>query len=311
MTSISTLLSRIRGDRAWLNRLDEAEAAALVESDCQRLLLGDMLARSVAAIENPQSLQELEFAVFSQFGDDGIIQWLVHKLQPASDVFVEFGVSNYRESNTRFLLIHNNWSGLVLDGSESNVEYIKCDEISWKYDLQSQAVFITAENINEVIASHGIRGDIGLLHIDLDGNDYWVWKAIDIVRPDILVLEYNSVFGPDRAITVPYDPAFTRTKAHYSNLFQGASLAALCDLSAEKGYEFVGSNRAGVNAYFCRKGLDHGLQALTAEEGYVASRFNDSRDQDGALDHVRGSQRLDLIRGLTVVNTRTGLKEPL
>jgi hypothetical protein len=282
----------------------------LTDSERISMLNGEALARQVGKIHDPVDLSEVEFSVFSQFGDDGIIQWLTQRLEPVP-VFIEFGVEDYWESNTRFLLMHDNWSGLVLDGSERNVAAIQAADVSWRHDLKSVCAFITAENINDLIAGQGIPSDIGLLHIDLDGMDYLVWQALDVVRPLVLILEYNSVFGSSRAITVPYDPGFVRTKAHYSNLYQGASLSALYDLSVEKGYDFIGCNSAGNNAYFVRRDSRHGLKVLSVEEGYVVSKFAESRDEQGQLTHVRGESRIELIRGLPVVNTRSGELESL
>ena len=119
--------------------------------------------------------------------------------------------------------MNNNWRGLVIDGSKKNIEYIQNDEIYWKYDIVAKSSFVTAENINKLIEENGFVGSIGLLHIDIDGNEYWIWKAINVIEPDIAIIEYNSVFGCERAITVPYDPFFNRTKKHYSNLYAGAS----------------------------------------------------------------------------------------
>jgi hypothetical protein len=190
---------------------------------------------------------------------------------------------------------------------------------------------VTAENIDQLLLDHGFKGDIGLLHIDIDGNDYWVWRAITAVRPAIVIMEYNSVFGADRAITIPYDPKFIRRRRatpngspvstqgsltlsrgeRISNLYFGASLPALCDLAESKGYDFVGSNSAGNNAYFIRSELHHGLKPLTAAEGYVTSKFAESTDSRGRLNYVRGGQRLASLRGLPVFNTRTGVEEEL
>jgi hypothetical protein len=252
----------------------------------------------------------VEFSVFSQFGDDGIIQWLIHRISGLSETFVEFGVGDYREANTRFLLVNDNWSGLVMDSSRRNIDAIRHDQISWRHDLQSKCAFATAENIDQLLLDHGFEGDIGLLHIDIDGNDYWVWRGLTAVRPAVVIIEYNSVFGPERAITIPYDPKFDRA-GRGGNLYWGVSLPALCDLANSKGYDFVGSNSAGNNAYFVRSELQHGLKPLTAAEGYVISKFTDSRDRKGRLNYLRGEQRLASLRGLTVVNTRTDAEEEL
>ncbi len=258
-----------------------------------------------------ESLNEAEFQVFSQWGDDGIIQYLINYLDIDNKTFVEFGVEDYLESNTRFLLINNNWSGLVIDGSELNVSKIKNDEIYWKYDLIAKSAFITKDNINQLILEEGISGEIGLLHIDIDGNDYWIWKALNIVKPVIMIVEYNSVFGHERAITIPYEKNFNRTKAHYSNLYAGASLLALCDLAAERGYKFVGSNSAGNNAYFVMEDALKDLMPLSAENGYVESKFRESRDAAGNLTFIRGNDRLEQIKGMNVHNTRSNKIEKL
>jgi len=266
-----------------------------------RLLTQLHKSEQAAILEN---LQRAEFKVFSQWGDDGIIQFLVHYLEIMPQTFVEFGVENYREANTRFLLLNNNWRGLVLDGAEKNVAQIRQDRIYWQHDFQAHAAFVTAENINELLKTNGFAGELGLLHIDIDGNDYWVWKAINVVNPVLVIMEYNSVFGPEEAWTVPYNPQFYRTNYHFSNLCCGASLTALCDLAEEKGYAFVGSNSHGNNAYFVRKDQLRDLRPLTAASGYVESKFRESRDAQGRLTYLSGKNRLEAIRGAEVFDTR-------
>lgn len=251
------------------------------------------------------SLHDVEFKVFSEWGEDGIIQHLINHVPIENRIFVEFGVEDYTESNTRLLLVSNNWKGVVIDGSKAHVNHIKKDEIYHRYDLTAICAFITKENISEIIEGAGISGDIGLLSIDVDGNDYWIWEAIQAVQPRIVICEYNSVFGPRYPITVPYDPWFVRSKAHFSNLYFGASLPALCLLAKKKGYDFVGSNSVGSNAFFVRSDLTHGLNRLSAQDGYVCSRFRESRSIHGSLTHVAGSGRLRLIEDLTVVDLRT------
>lgn len=255
------------------------------------------------------SFKEVEFSVFSQWGDDGIIQYLINKIDIPVKSFIEFGVENYLESNTRFLLINDNWSGLVMDSSKKNINFIKNDPISWKYSLLAKEAFVNAENINDLICSAGFAGEVGILSIDIDGNDYWIWKAINVINPIITIVEYNSVFGVERPITVPYKTTFSRTNEHYSNLYFGASLPALCLLAEEKGYYFIGSDSRGVNAYFVRKDMIGTLAQLTAKEGYVASKFSQSRDRDGLLNHIPYQNQLEVLKGLEVFNVETNKKE--
>lgn len=275
-----------------------------------RTLLGKLYFDRIRDSRNT-GLSGYEFKVYSQFGDDGIIQHLINSVPVGNKFFVEFGVGDYSESNTRYLLMNDNWSGFVMDGSAGNIRRLKGEDIFWKYDIQAQAAFITRDNINPLLKNAGLPDDIGLLGIDLDGNDYWIWEALDIaqLKPAIVILEYNSLFGPDRAITIPYSERFYRRKAHYSNLYWGASLKALCLLSKRKGYAFIGCNNAGNNAYFLRREILGNFRELTAQEGYVSSKFRESRDKNGRLSFLRGSQRSGLIRGLKVYNIESGLVE--
>ncbi len=252
-----------------------------------------------------EKLEEVEFKIFSQWGDDGIIQYLINKLKIDNKIFIEFGVEDYTESNTRFLLMNNNWSGLVMDGSDSNINEIKKSDIYWKYDLTAKKAFITAENINKLISDEGFSGEIGLLHIDIDGNDYWVWKALEVVKPIIMIVEYNSNFGYERPITIPYQADFIWTEAHFSNLYFGSSILSLCDLAEQKGYDFVGCNSAGNNAYFIKKGHLSEIKARPGADGYVKSKFRQSRDKDGILNYLNSDEITVSLKGLSVFNTRT------
>ncbi|MEO6327857.1 MAG: hypothetical protein ABIO55_02945 [Ginsengibacter sp.] len=260
------------------------------------------LGRTEKIIEN---IKNAEFKVFSQWGDDGIIQFLVNYLDIREKTFIEFGVEDYRESNTRFLLMNNNWKGFVMDGSGDFINNIIASEYYWKYELTAQALFVDQDNINQFIIENGIEGEIGLLHIDIDGNDYWIWKKIDVIQPIIVIVEFNSVFGINNPWTIPYNKTFKRTDAHYSNLFWGTSLLSLCDLAKEKSYLFIGTNSAGNNAYFVKKGKEKGLKILNAEEGYTQSKYRESRNLSGELTYLSGKKRLEEIKGCEVYNTRT------
>src|SRR5687768_6497737 len=159
------------------------------EDHVTRILLGRMFAEMNNQKERIKNIQDVEFKVFSQWGDDGIIQYLIHKVPITNKVFVEFGVENYTEANTRFLLMNNNWKGLIMDGSKEHMSSVQKDNLYWQYDLTAMPHFITRENINQLLTEYGIVGNIGLLHIDIDGNDYYVWDTIDVIQPDIVIVE--------------------------------------------------------------------------------------------------------------------------
>ena len=284
-----------RALRPWEEKQDEL-----------RVAVGRVESRTVRA-GSFEDIREAEFHVYSQFGEDGIIQYLLGKVGDVEPRFVEFGVEDYRQANTRFLLEKDGWSGLILDAGTAHERFAGHPRYRWRHPVQTVTAFITKENINHLIAEGGVTGPIGLLSVDIDGNDYWVWEAIDVVVPAIVVVEYNSVFGPDAAITVPYDPAFFRGDAHTSRLYFGASLPALCHLAERKGYVCVGSNSAGNNAFFVRRELAGSLRALSATEAYVRSRFREGFGAGGAYDfrdpHTDG---LRAIGDLPVIDVRTG-----
>lgn len=255
------------------------------------------------AMLNPRSLCEYECQVYSQWGEDGLIQYLIRQVVIEHPIFVEFGVENYTESNTRFLLMNNHWSGLVIDGADRNIEFIKRDPIYWRHNLKAECAFVTAENINELLKASGVDGDIGLLSIDIDGNDYWVWDAVKVVSPRIVIVEYNARFGPHRAVTVPYDPSFNRAEAHYSRIYYGASLAALVSLGSRKGYDFVGCNSAGNNAFWVRRDVrPSALPIMTASEGFVPSQFRESRRRDGTLAFLSMDEEQRILNDLPLVD---------
>lgn len=232
--------------------------------------------------EAPGPLQRHEFRVYSHAGEDGIIQFLINAINVPSHTFIEFGVEDYREANTRFLLLRNGWRGLVLDGDPENVARIHTDALYTDSDLTAISAFVTRENINDVIAGAGFGGDLGLLSVDVDGNDYWIFDAISVVRPAIAVVEYNHRFGRDRLVTIPYDPGFVRRRTDSTWLICGASLGAIVAAANRKGMSFVGCNTFGNNAFFVRTDLlPSGLPALSAKEGYVAGRFRESMLIDG------------------------------
>jgi hypothetical protein len=246
-----------------------------------------------------------EFKVFSQNGEDGIIQFLVRKIPIEKRVFVEFGIGSYSECNTRFLLKNNNWSGLVIDGSTRYIEKLKQDNLYWKHGITSQCSFITADNINDIITSSGISGDIGILSIDIDGNDYWIWKAIDCIQPRIVICEYNNLFGYERNVTTIYNPNFVDVKAHFSGLYWGASIGAFNHLAKQKGYSLVGSNTTGNNIFFVRNDVIGEVLTFSQEDAYVTAKFRISRDQNGELSFLNAEAGLKLIEDMLLYEVDT------
>lgn len=201
---------------------------------------------------NPLRLEQFGFKCYSQHEEDGIISEILKRLgNDVRKTFIEFGVGNGLENNS-LLLLKQGWSGLWMDGERENSEFIKANFNSYlqSNQLYFTEAFVNTDNINDLILSSSI-GDVGLLSIDIDGNDYHVWKAIEAIHPSIVIIEYNGKFPPPIRWTITYDPNHTWDLSDY----QGASLAALYELGKIKGYQLIGCNITGVNAFFVRQDL--------------------------------------------------------
>lgn len=275
------------------NRLDKAALE-------NRILLAQLLIQEIKRSSQPTELSDVEFKVFSQHGEDGIIQYLIHRVPIEQKVFIEFGVEDYRESNTRFLLTNNKWKGLVIDADQQKIRRLRTYDFFWKYDLTALSAFITKENINELFLSQGFHGDIGLLSIDIDGNDYWVWEAINVVQPRIVICEYNSIYGKDLAVTIPYIQNFCRSKAHYSNLYYGASLKALCLLAEQKGYVLAGVESSGTNAFFVRNDVSQNILPTAYDQCFREACAREARNPKGKLTFLPPHERRRIVETLEV-----------
>ncbi len=273
-------------------------------------LMAKVLINQQQSINNFHTLHQAEFKVYSQFGDDGIIQYLIRNISllPSEKRFIEIGVEDYQEANTRFLLMNNNWSGLIIDGSPKNMNKVKRQPYYWQYDITATPLFVTRKNILKHLRKDGFNSQLGLLSLDIDGNDYWIMEKLIVLKPIIFIIEYNSLFGIDHPITIPYKKDFYRTKAHYSNLFWGSSLKAIYLLAKRHGYSFMGTNSAGNNAYFVRTDRLNRLKPKTLKEGFTVSKYRESRDQSDKLSYLSRAEAINLIGYQLVQNTKTNRK---
>ena len=263
------------------------------------------LQKKISKIKN---LSCMEFSVFSQWGDDGIINWLTNNLPIKNKIFIEIGTEDYKESNTRFLLMNQNWTGHLIEADIESVENIKNQSISWKYDLNFHNLLVDKKNINKMIGNLNLPKEIGLLSLDIDGIDYWVWEKIKVIEPVIFVCEFNSVLGDKHAISVPYNKNFNRTKFHYSNLAFGASLPAFKYISELKGYKFLGTNSNGVNAYFVKKSHFKHLKGKIQKIISYKSKIKESRDKDYKKNYLSGFNRINQIKNKTFIEVKGNKK---
>jgi len=256
-------------------------------------------------------LSEVEFQVYSQWGEDGIIDWIVNKLPKIPKSFLEIGTQDYKESNTRFLLINKNWDGFLIEGDKNEVKNIKSQRIYWKHNLKVKNEFITKDNINEVVARLNVPKKLGLLSLDIDGVDYWVLKELSFLNPSIIICEYNSLFGKKESITVPYKKNFIRSREHFSNLYYGASIKALTNIMKSKNYFLIGTNSAGNNAFFLKKDLWKSLDKIISKKKIFQSKFRESRNRKGNLNFLDKKKSLELIGNKFIIDLNDKIKKKI
>ncbi len=223
---------------------------------------------------DPRHLVPHGWKTYSQTDEDGIIAEIFRRIGTTNQRFIEFGTETGVECNTMNLLVQG-WSGLWLDGSPQNIQAItdRLGPYQAAGQLTAAQAFITAENINDLFTENGFTGEIDLLSIDIDGNDYWVWQAINVVKPRVVIIEVNTIWRPPVSVVQPYHANYMWDGA--TNYF-GASLKALEKLGTIKGYSLVGVGYGGGNAFFVRNDLvneERFLSPFTAEKHHEPPRF--------------------------------------
>lgn len=250
-------LREVDVDRAWLG-------VAALRQACPEL---------AASQPHGKQLHAAELRVHSQNGEDGIVAYLLERIGVANRQVVEFGIGDGRECCSATLLLHFGWGGLLMDGSAANAERARELHADTPAFVEGRLAIlhrlVEPDNVDELVSAH-VDPDVDVASIDIDGNDYWVWRALESVRPRLLVIEFNSTFGPDRSVTIPYARGFERYRAHVSGFYHGASLAALARLGRDKGYRLVGCDSRGTNAFFVREDVaPPGLVAVSARDAFT------------------------------------------
>jgi len=203
-------------------------------------------------------LADVEFRCYSQNGEDGILLYLFALVGTTNRKVVEICAGDGFECNAANLIINHGWRGLLVDGDADLVArgtafYATCRN-TWVSPPQLLQAWITSENVGQVVERSGFNGPIDLLSLDLDGNDYWIWKALDSVQPRVVVLEFNAACGPDACVAMSYRPDY-RLDLTVQPYRCGASLGAFTKLARTRGYRLVGVQSRGINAFFVRVGL--------------------------------------------------------
>lgn len=203
----------------------------------------------------PGKLNKFEYQVLSQNGEDGIIYEIFKRIGTQSKYFVEFGVGNGTENNSAYLLLQN-WTGSWIEGSP-----LHCNEMKISYKdiidnnhLRVKESFITKNNIVALFKELKVPVDLDFLSIDIDGNDYWIWKELVTYKPRVVAIEYNASVGPHVEWVMPYNEQHVWNGKLVGHYF-GASLKSFELLGSSLGYSLVGCNLTGANAFFVRNDL--------------------------------------------------------
>ena len=215
-----------------------------------------------ADVPAPYAIAGRRFRLRSQNEEDGIILALLKAGGLKTRRFVEIG-SGSTGGNSATLAADFGWSGLMVDASRKAIE-LATTTFSFNPGVKPVRAMVTPESINQLIAEHGFDGEIDLLSIDVDSIDYWLLEAVSVCSPRILVMEYNALFGPSRAVTLPNAPKPEHAPKGYS----GASLTAIEKLARRKGYRLVLCEESGINAFFLRNDIAPDVPGLTAAEAW-------------------------------------------
>lgn len=236
--------------------------------------------RTLAAAGGPMpGYRDVGFGVFCDADEDGILLYLLSLVGSGRKQLVDLGSASMSSSNTSNLILHHGWTGLLVDANEEAVTGAEADfRAAGVIPPTMVSAWLTAEDINDLLREHGPTGEVDLLSIDIDGNDYWLWNAIEAITPRVVVIEYQDILGPERSVTIPYDPTFSRDRYDVnatSNNYVGASLRAMVKLGVHKGYRLVATNSYGFNAFFVRSDLASDLIAEIAVEDGFPHPWND------------------------------------
>lgn len=252
-----------------------------------------------------KNLWDYECKIYSQWGEDGILDFLFDTLSLDKPSIVEFGVGDFSECNSRFSAEYRNANLFLVDSRKDLLPNVLSNPLYWKSQIEVRNEWITPSNTERLLSeAKQILGRVDCLSLDIDGNDYWVIKDLDLDGLSVVVVEYNPIFGSISPVTVPRDDEFNRTQVHHSNLYYGASLLAWIKLFENKGFVFVGSNRVGNNAFFVAAKSAYLFSFDVSElTRFTDWRVRESRNLDGDLTYVSGVNRIKLIEDLPLVNT--------
>ncbi|TDU71395.1 hypothetical protein EI77_02519 [Prosthecobacter fusiformis] len=239
-------LRKICGTLGSSDKIDQM----LIET---RIAAGFSRGAATAAVRrlDPANPRTWEFGAFSQHGEDGILDYLICGLVRSNRFFVEIAAADGLENCTAWLALAGKWSGVMVEGDEHLAALSRRTYQNRVWNVNVVNDFVTVENISEILGRSPYK-DFDVLSLDIDSVDFHILKATLNLgyKPKIIAVEYNSVFGPEVAVTVPYKDVFNRWTEHETGIYYGASLGAWKLLLGRHGYRFITVDSSGTNAFF-------------------------------------------------------------
>lgn len=255
----SSLMAEFRADQAGAQEI-------------QTSLVAQYIGMRGWPMEKLPKFSEVGFQKYSQFEEDGILLYLFSLIGSTNRKVVEVCAADGQECMAANLIVNHGWKGYLFDGDDANVargrEFFARRRTALFNQPEFRQAWITAENINQLLVEIGVEGEIDLLSLDIDGMDYWVWKAMDRIQPRVCIFETVNYIPSDLALTARYSSKFTiHGKQGPEQYYRGASTRAMVKLSREKGYRLVGAHRLGFNCIFMKNGVgeDH-FPEVTVEQ---------------------------------------------
>jgi len=222
-------------------------------------------------------LSDVGFRIYSQFEEDGILLYIFAAIGAHNKTFVDIGSSDGINSNCANLAINFGWHGLFIDGNKNSINrgrsFYGSHQDTFLYPPEFIHAFIMQENINDIIRESGFTGIIDLVSIDIDGNDYWVWDALSVIEPRVVIVETNIRFGLN-SIVVPYNKDYSHPRKHP---YSGASPVAMAKLAERKGYRLVGAINYGFNSIYIKNGIAEDIFPKISVESILSHPLNAER----------------------------------
>lgn len=273
----------------------------LCASYLEKILLNQA---AIISFLNSQNKKNIVGSYFSQWNEDGIIQILIQKLQIKNKRFIEIGVGDFFESNCRLILQKDNWEGYIFEASKQYSNIIKNSNFFWKYNLNHTCVFVSKRNINKLISPIVKYQDIGIFSLDIDGNDFHVLKAIDKLKFEVIVVEFNPRFNSVLPLSVPYNESFSRSKKNNEVIYYGANLMAFKIYLEEKGFRLLCVNSHNSNAFFVQENSYKKIRHLFPRPKKLTPIFDEACAKNKTK--ISNREMLRTLKDKPLENTQSG-----